>query len=107
MLAKVGIFSWAGTLVKMINVRDFFKPKSHIGSVTFGSHLISLKTFFPLFSDVHDSMARFRAVGVWNYTMLTLAEHERVLYVGAREHIFALDPNDISRQLRPQVCSAK
>uniref|UniRef100_A0A671Q696 Semaphorin-4C-like n=1 Tax=Sinocyclocheilus anshuiensis TaxID=1608454 RepID=A0A671Q696_9TELE len=48
-------------------------------------------------------MARFRAVGVWNYTMLTLAEHERVLYVGAREHIFALDPNDISRQLRPQI----
>lgn len=52
-------------------------------------------------------MARFHAVGVWNYTMLTLAEHERVLYVGAREHIFALDPNDISRQLRPQVCSVK
>uniref|UniRef100_A0A672RNT2 Semaphorin-4C-like n=1 Tax=Sinocyclocheilus grahami TaxID=75366 RepID=A0A672RNT2_SINGR len=55
------------------------------------------------YNDVHDSMARFRAVGVWNYTMLTLAEHERVLYVGAREHIFALDPNDISRQLRPQI----
>uniref|UniRef100_A0A8C1TIR9 Semaphorin-4C n=1 Tax=Cyprinus carpio TaxID=7962 RepID=A0A8C1TIR9_CYPCA len=55
------------------------------------------------YNDVHDSMARFRAVGVWNYSMLTLAEHERVLYVGAREHIFALDPNDISRQLRPQI----
>uniref|UniRef100_A0A8C1YFU1 Sema domain-containing protein n=1 Tax=Cyprinus carpio TaxID=7962 RepID=A0A8C1YFU1_CYPCA len=30
-------------------------------------------------------MAKFRAVGVWNYSMLTLAEHERVLYVGARD----------------------
>uniref|UniRef100_A0A672S6K1 Sema domain-containing protein n=1 Tax=Sinocyclocheilus grahami TaxID=75366 RepID=A0A672S6K1_SINGR len=72
--------------------------------LTFGSHLIPPKKLISsLFSDVHDSMARFRAVGVWNYTMLTLAEHERVLYVGAREHIFALDPNDISRQLRPQI----
>ncbi|TRY91211.1 hypothetical protein DNTS_018841 [Danionella cerebrum] len=53
--------------------------------------------------DVYDSMVRFRAVGVWNYTMLTLAEHERVLYVGARENIFALDPNVISRQLHPQI----
>lgn len=55
------------------------------------------------YSEVIDSMARFRAVGVWNYTMLTLSEHERVLYVGARETLFALDPNDISRQLRPQI----
>uniref|UniRef100_A0A8C1IZK4 Semaphorin-4C n=1 Tax=Cyprinus carpio TaxID=7962 RepID=A0A8C1IZK4_CYPCA len=55
------------------------------------------------YNDVQDSMAKFRAVGVWNYSMLTLAEHERVLYVGAREHIFALDPNNISRQLRPQI----
>uniref|UniRef100_A0A671Q6B2 Semaphorin-4C-like n=1 Tax=Sinocyclocheilus anshuiensis TaxID=1608454 RepID=A0A671Q6B2_9TELE len=39
-----------------------------------------------------DSMARFRAVGVWNYTMLTLAEHERVLYVGAREYRLMLHP---------------
>uniref|UniRef100_A0A8C1YFZ2 Sema domain-containing protein n=1 Tax=Cyprinus carpio TaxID=7962 RepID=A0A8C1YFZ2_CYPCA len=66
----------------------FNTPKKHISS-----H----------FSDVQDSMAKFRAVGVWNYSMLTLAEHERVLYVGAREHIFALDPNNISRQLRPQI----
>lgn len=70
----------------------FNTPKKHISS-----H----------FSDVQDSMAKFRAVGVWNYSMLTLAEHERVLYVGAREHIFALDPNNISRQLRPQVCLVK
>lgn len=54
-------------------------------------------------TEVLDSMARFRALGVWNYTMATLAEHERVLYVGAREALFALDPNDISKQLRPQV----
>ncbi|KAG9334368.1 hypothetical protein JZ751_008187 [Albula glossodonta] len=51
---------------------------------------------------VYDSVARFRAAGVWNYTVVTLAEHDRVLYVGAREAIFALDPSDISRQLRPQ-----
>ncbi|XP_030647333.1 semaphorin-4C [Chanos chanos] len=55
------------------------------------------------YDDVYDSMARFGVAGVWNYTMLTLAEHERVLYVGARENIFALDPNDISRQLRPPI----
>ncbi|XP_014026401.1 semaphorin-4C [Salmo salar] len=55
------------------------------------------------YREVLDSMARFRALGVWNYTMATLAEHERVLYVGAREALFALDPNDISKQLRPQI----
>ncbi|KAG7480947.1 hypothetical protein MATL_G00061650 [Megalops atlanticus] len=54
-------------------------------------------------SDVRDSMAKFRAPGVWNYTMVTLAEHDRVLYVGAREALFALDPSDISRQLKPQI----
>lgn len=53
--------------------------------------------------DVLDSMARFSVQGVFNYSMLTLSDHERVLYVGAREALFALDPNDISRQLRPQV----
>ncbi|XP_076854033.1 semaphorin-4C [Brachyhypopomus gauderio] len=55
------------------------------------------------YNDVIDSMARFQAVGVWNYSMLSLSEHERVLYVGARETLFALDPNNISRQLRPQI----
>lgn len=48
-------------------------------------------------------MARFSVQGIFNYSMLTLSDHERVLYVGAREALFALDPNDISRQLRPQV----
>lgn len=52
---------------------------------------------------VLDGMARFSVQGVANYSMLTLSDHERVLYVGAREALFALDPNDISRQLRPQV----
>ena len=56
-----------------------------------------------LHPDVLDSMARFSVQGVFNYSMLTLSDHERVLYVGAREALFALDPNDISRQLRPQV----
>lgn len=48
-------------------------------------------------------MARFSIQGVFNYSMLTLSDNERVLYVGAREALFALDPNDISKQLRPQV----
>ncbi|KAF3696135.1 Semaphorin-4C M-Sema F Semaphorin-C-like 1 [Channa argus] len=52
---------------------------------------------------VLDSMARFSVQGVFNYSMLTLSDYERVLYVGAREALFALDPNDISRQLRPQI----
>ncbi|XP_074493346.1 semaphorin-4C [Sebastes fasciatus] len=55
------------------------------------------------YQDVLDSMARFSIQGVFNYSMLTLSDHERVLYVGAREALFALDPNDISRQLRPQI----
>ncbi|KAK2837665.1 hypothetical protein Q5P01_014877 [Channa striata] len=55
------------------------------------------------YQDVLDSMARFSVQGVFNYSMLTLSDYERVLYVGAREALFALDPNDISRQLRPQI----
>uniref|UniRef100_A0A096M1S3 Sema domain-containing protein n=1 Tax=Poecilia formosa TaxID=48698 RepID=A0A096M1S3_POEFO len=55
------------------------------------------------YQDGQDSMARFSVQGVFNYSMLTLSDHERVLYVGARETLFALDPNDISRQLRPQI----
>ncbi|KAM9743456.1 semaphorin-4C isoform 1-T4 [Menidia menidia] len=55
------------------------------------------------YQDVLDSMARFSVQGVFNYSMLTLSDHERVLYVGAREALFALDPNNISKQLRPQI----
>uniref|UniRef100_A0A3Q3WVZ6 Semaphorin-4C n=1 Tax=Mola mola TaxID=94237 RepID=A0A3Q3WVZ6_MOLML len=55
------------------------------------------------YHDVLDSMARFSVQGVYDYSMLTLSDHERVLYIGAREVLFALDPNDISRQLRPQI----
>ncbi|CAL8346473.1 unnamed protein product [Lota lota] len=55
------------------------------------------------YQDVLDSMARFSAPGVWNYSTVTLSDHERVLYVGAREALFALDPNNISKQLRPQI----
>uniref|UniRef100_A0A3Q1IVK0 Sema domain-containing protein n=1 Tax=Anabas testudineus TaxID=64144 RepID=A0A3Q1IVK0_ANATE len=55
------------------------------------------------YQDVWDSMARFSIQGVFNYSMLTLSDHERTLYVGARESLFALDPNDISRQLRTQI----
>lgn len=58
-------------------------------------------------SDVWDSMARFSVPGVFNYSMLTLSDNERTLYVGAREALFALDPNDISRQLRTQVTHRK
>ncbi|XP_034027012.1 semaphorin-4C isoform X2 [Thalassophryne amazonica] len=59
------------------------------------------KTF--RYHDMLDSMARFSVQGVSNYSMLTLSDHERVLYVGAREVLFALDPNDIRIQLRPQI----
>lgn len=62
---------------------------------------VTTRLCFP--ADVLDSMARFSVQGVFNYSMLTLSDHERVLYIGAREALFALDPNDISRQLRPQV----
>ncbi|XP_075904373.1 semaphorin-4C [Nelusetta ayraudi] len=56
------------------------------------------------YHDVLDSMARFSVQNIFNYSMLTLSDHERVLYVGAREALFALDPNDISgQQLRPQI----
>lgn len=60
-----------------------------------------------LSKDVLNGMARFSVQGVFNYSMLTLSDHERVLYVGARETLFALDPNDISRQLRRQVTHAQ
>ena len=53
--------------------------------------------------EVSDSMAQFHAAGVCSYSILTLSENDSVLYVGAREALFALDPNDISKQLRPQV----
>ena len=48
-------------------------------------------------------MARFSVPGVYNYSMLTLSDNERVLYIGAREVLFALDPNDISKQRWSQV----
>lgn len=53
-----------------------------------------------LCADVLDSMARFTVQGVFNYSMLTLSDNENFLYVGAREALFALDPNNISKQLR-------
>lgn len=74
---------------------DLFWQLCIISDVT-----VHLRMFFP---DVLDSMARFSVQGVFNYSMLTLSDLERVLYVGAREALFALDPNDISKQLRPQV----
>uniref|UniRef100_A0A8C1AW50 Sema domain-containing protein n=1 Tax=Cyprinus carpio carpio TaxID=630221 RepID=A0A8C1AW50_CYPCA len=81
----------AGASENMINVRDFFKAQESywISDIWITFNTSKKKHISSLFSDVHDSMARFRAVGVWNYSMLTLAEHERVLYVGAREHIFS------------------
>uniref|UniRef100_A0A3P8VGH1 Sema domain-containing protein n=1 Tax=Cynoglossus semilaevis TaxID=244447 RepID=A0A3P8VGH1_CYNSE len=68
-------------------------------------HMLTLTSVCvsPVVTDVIDSMARFSQPGVFNYSMLTLSEHERALYVGTREALFALDPNNVSRQLRPQI----
>ncbi|XP_015197371.2 semaphorin-4C isoform X2 [Lepisosteus oculatus] len=46
---------------------------------------------------------RFWADGVWNYSTLMLAEGAGLLYVGAREALFALDLSDITREVKPSI----
>ncbi|MBN3297896.1 SEM4C protein, partial [Amia calva] len=46
---------------------------------------------------------RFRAPGVWNYSVVSLAEGVGLLYVGAREALFALNMTDISREMYPAI----
>uniref|UniRef100_A0A3Q3BEU1 Semaphorin-4B n=1 Tax=Kryptolebias marmoratus TaxID=37003 RepID=A0A3Q3BEU1_KRYMA len=51
---------------------------------------------------------RFSADGVFNYTSLLLSQEDDMLYVGAREALFALSLSDISRtRLRKNECSFK
>ncbi|XP_007907401.1 semaphorin-4C [Callorhinchus milii] len=46
---------------------------------------------------------RFSRAGVFNYTTLRLDEERQVLYVGAREAIFALDMQDITKELNKAI----
>uniref|UniRef100_A0A3Q3B2X8 Semaphorin-4B n=1 Tax=Kryptolebias marmoratus TaxID=37003 RepID=A0A3Q3B2X8_KRYMA len=53
---------------------------------------------FPPRSDAKERSAkRFSADGVFNYTSLLLSQEDDMLYVGAREALFALSLSDISR----------
>uniref|UniRef100_A0A673GWZ1 Semaphorin-4B-like n=1 Tax=Sinocyclocheilus rhinocerous TaxID=307959 RepID=A0A673GWZ1_9TELE len=45
----------------------------------------------------NDVMIRFSPNGVFNYTSLLLSKEDNMLYVGARETLFALNITDISR----------
>lgn len=54
--------------------------------------------FSPCFSDAKERSAkRFSVDGVFNYTSLLLSQEDDMLYVGAREALFALSLTDISK----------
>ncbi|MGH0163348.1 UNVERIFIED_CONTAM: hypothetical protein FKN15_075419 [Acipenser sinensis] len=46
------------------------------------------------YNDKERTAKRFSAEGVFNYTSLLLSENDQVLYVGAREALFALNTSD-------------
>lgn len=46
-------------------------------------------------ADLREVTKRFSKMGVFNYTTLTLADPKGLLYVGAREAIFALRTNNM------------
>uniref|UniRef100_H9GB81 Semaphorin 4C n=1 Tax=Anolis carolinensis TaxID=28377 RepID=H9GB81_ANOCA len=48
--------------------------------------------------DLKDVMRHFSSVGVSNYTTLTLADSDGLLYIGAREAIFALSTSNMELQ---------
>lgn len=51
-----------------------------------------------LFPDARERSAkRFSVDGVFNYTSLLLSQEDDMLYVGAREALFALSLTDISK----------
>lgn len=53
---------------------------------------------FFLLPDAKERLAkRFSADGVFNYTSLLLSQEDDMLYVGAREELFALSLSDISK----------
>ncbi|KAJ8278900.1 hypothetical protein COCON_G00059660 [Conger conger] len=50
------------------------------------------------------TLALFRAEGVYNYTTFLLREDLGVLFLGARDAVYALDMNDISRKRAETDC---
>ena len=66
----------------------------------FFSLFLSLHLPFCLlsFADAKERSAkRFSADGVFNYTSILLSKEDNMLYVGAREVLFALNLTDIGR----------
>uniref|UniRef100_A0A8C8GLE4 Sema domain-containing protein n=1 Tax=Oncorhynchus tshawytscha TaxID=74940 RepID=A0A8C8GLE4_ONCTS len=67
-------------------------------SRTFSLLIFLLLFLFFLSSDANErSTKRFSVDGVFNYTSLLLSKEDNMLYVGAREELFALNLSDISR----------
>lgn len=65
-----------------------------VGSVVLTSSLL----FLYLLIDANERSAkRFSPDGVFNYTSLLLSKEDNMLYVGARETLFALNITNISR----------
>ncbi|XP_062817326.1 semaphorin-4C [Anolis carolinensis] len=50
------------------------------------------------YNELKDVMRHFSSVGVSNYTTLTLADSDGLLYIGAREAIFALSTSNMELQ---------
>lgn len=73
----------------------FFDPDlAHCSKVNISTPL----SVFPLTPDAKERSAkRFSVDGVFNYTSLLLSKEDNMLYVGAREELFALNLSDISR----------
>lgn len=65
-----------------------------------------MKIFVRVFPDTKERSAkRFSVGGVFNYTSLLLSQEDDMLYVGAREALFALSLSDISKtKLQKNVC---
>ena len=65
--------------------------------------------FFSLLPDAKERSAkRFSVDGVSNYTSLLLSKEDDMLYVGAREALFALSLSDISKdKLQKNVSDKK
>lgn len=61
---------------------------------------------FLLLPDANERLAkRFSVDGIFNYTLLLLSQEDDMLYVGAREALFALSLSDISKtKLQKNVC---
>uniref|UniRef100_A0A3Q1CA87 Sema domain-containing protein n=1 Tax=Amphiprion ocellaris TaxID=80972 RepID=A0A3Q1CA87_AMPOC len=70
-------------------------------------HLFAyLSTFSHFLSPTERTTRSFSVSGVFNYTSLLLSNEDNMLYVGARETLFALNLSDISARKREE-CSFK